>query len=682
MGGISDLIATATPTPNRVPISDGSGLLDDWISPFVRQGLIVDSGLTMATNRILGRSTSGTGSIEEIQIGTGLTLSAGVLSASGGSGDVVGPASATDNSIVRFDGTTGKLIQNSGIIIDDTNNVSGILTLQASRIGLGITPDTTSPLFLKQANNSFTGGFRTIRSDNSNYGTWYLGGDDNQYFDLRTLGSHEFYINASFAASLSSTAYRLPASYYINFGTTVGSGGYGFRDNAGTMEFKNSGGAWASFSGGSGDVVGPASSTDNALARFDGTTGKLIQNSLAILDDNGALKVIRLGVGIDPDATIPVLIKQASNSHLGSQRMIRSDNSNYIAWYIGGDDNGYFDNRASGGGWEFYGNAATRLGGFTGAGAFDAVGKVSTLVGVGIRDTSAAFDVTIGATSSTTLTAGRALTLDVTNAARTIKLTGNPTLADWFDQALKTTSAPTFARVITTGGPGTSNVETASLLAGSTTDGNLLWVAIGQESVDKKVGLFGFQLGTSGSSYTDSFISIWNRGDSQTNGIVVKVGGTIRMGAYGAGTATFDSSGNVTSVSDARAKNTLGDFSVGLSAVRLLRPKKFTWKPESGLNTDDVNVSIYAQDLISAGVREAVFTERTEEVRDENLSPKRDENGKPIMRRTPAPYYTVSDRAVIAVLVNAIKDLDALNASLERRILAVEALANQGLRPR
>jgi len=36
-------------------------------------------------------------------------------------------------------------------------------------------------------------------------------------------------------------------------------------------------------------VVGPASSTDNAIARFDGTTGKLVQNSqYAIVDDNGA----------------------------------------------------------------------------------------------------------------------------------------------------------------------------------------------------------------------------------------------------------------------------------------------------------------------------------------------------------------------------------------------------------
>ena len=40
---------------------------------------------------------------------------------------------------------------------------------------------------------------------------------------------------------------------------------------------------------GSGDVVGPASSTDNAFARFDSTTGKLLQNSTgATLNDTGA----------------------------------------------------------------------------------------------------------------------------------------------------------------------------------------------------------------------------------------------------------------------------------------------------------------------------------------------------------------------------------------------------------
>lgn len=38
-----------------------------------------------------------------------------------------------------------------------------------------------------------------------------------------------------------------------------------------------------------GNVVGPASSTDDALAVFDGATGKLLKNSNAILTETGAL---------------------------------------------------------------------------------------------------------------------------------------------------------------------------------------------------------------------------------------------------------------------------------------------------------------------------------------------------------------------------------------------------------
>ncbi|MFN0192656.1 MAG: DUF2793 domain-containing protein [Aestuariivirga sp.] len=48
----------------------------------------------------------------------------------GGSGDVVGPASATDNAIARFDSATGQLIQNSGVTVSDGNEID--LPLQAA----------------------------------------------------------------------------------------------------------------------------------------------------------------------------------------------------------------------------------------------------------------------------------------------------------------------------------------------------------------------------------------------------------------------------------------------------------------------------------------------------------------------------------------------------------------------
>lgn len=44
-------------------------------------------------------------------------------------GDVVGPASSTDNAVARFNGATGKIIQNSGVIVDDSDNMTGVTSL-------------------------------------------------------------------------------------------------------------------------------------------------------------------------------------------------------------------------------------------------------------------------------------------------------------------------------------------------------------------------------------------------------------------------------------------------------------------------------------------------------------------------------------------------------------------------
>jgi hypothetical protein len=42
---------------------------------------------------------------------------------------------------------------------------------------------------------------------------------------------------------------------------------------------------------GAGDTTGPASSTDNAVSRFDGVGGKTLQNSLTTIDDNGSVNI-------------------------------------------------------------------------------------------------------------------------------------------------------------------------------------------------------------------------------------------------------------------------------------------------------------------------------------------------------------------------------------------------------
>lgn len=55
----------------------------------------------------------------------------------GGTGDVTGPASSTDNAVARFDLATGKVLQNSTVLIGDTGNVTGLGTLNTHTIPAG-----------------------------------------------------------------------------------------------------------------------------------------------------------------------------------------------------------------------------------------------------------------------------------------------------------------------------------------------------------------------------------------------------------------------------------------------------------------------------------------------------------------------------------------------------------------
>jgi len=66
---------------------------------------------------------------------------------------------------------------------------------------------------------------------------------------------------------------------------------------------------------GSGDVVGPASATDNAIARFDLTTGKLIQNTLVTVADDGAITAPSTGSIIPFYWNDPASFPSASTYH-------------------------------------------------------------------------------------------------------------------------------------------------------------------------------------------------------------------------------------------------------------------------------------------------------------------------------------------------------------------------------
>jgi hypothetical protein len=114
-----------------------------------------------------------------ISAGTGISYnsSTGVITNSSPSlgGDVVGPASATDNAITRFDSTTGKLIQNSVVTVGDTGAVTGITTLSAST-------SVTTPIV--QATNS--GGLALKNSAGTTQMSVGAGGGDNMSINVST----------------------------------------------------------------------------------------------------------------------------------------------------------------------------------------------------------------------------------------------------------------------------------------------------------------------------------------------------------------------------------------------------------------------------------------------------------------------------------------------------------------
>lgn len=78
---------------------------------------------------------------------------------------------------------------------------------------------------------------------------------------------------------------------------------------------------WQTAGAGTGDVVGPASSTDNAIARFDSTTGKIIQNSGVTISDVNVLTAEGL---IDSSLTINQIV--ATN---GSKQLVTLDTATY-----------------------------------------------------------------------------------------------------------------------------------------------------------------------------------------------------------------------------------------------------------------------------------------------------------------------------------------------------------------
>jgi hypothetical protein len=68
----------------------------------------------------------------DLSVGGNATIS-GTLTVTGGIvGSMTGPGASTDNAIARFNGTAGTTLKNSGVTIDNSNNLAGVVNITAT----------------------------------------------------------------------------------------------------------------------------------------------------------------------------------------------------------------------------------------------------------------------------------------------------------------------------------------------------------------------------------------------------------------------------------------------------------------------------------------------------------------------------------------------------------------------
>ena len=196
-----------------------------------------------------------------------------------GTGDVTAAANMTDNAVIRGDGGA-KGVQDSGLIVDDTDNLTGVASIDIV-VGGDLQINSTSVL------NATTLGAAIVASSLTSVGTITSG----------TWSATDVDAAAGGTGRSSHTAFAVICGGTTSTAAQQSIAGLG---SSGEVLTSNGAGALPTFSSaGAGDVTAAANMTDNSIIRGDGGV-KGVQDSSILIDDSDNVSAIgTLGMGGD-----------------------------------------------------------------------------------------------------------------------------------------------------------------------------------------------------------------------------------------------------------------------------------------------------------------------------------------------------------------------------------------------